>query len=362
MDSPETGGWWRFTKYALDASSLERICPARQSVLRRYDPWREFRESRDALSPRLSGKRTSEPPYQALFDLIEIDNENKRVTLNHQKTMEWCSRYGLLGLLPHQALLIWLPPRWAKFGKLAAADRNWRKLAGFRGELVPQADRYFRTSTGWKFESRFIPAKSYTSACLGDPVSETDLPTGYQRPGVIWADLKQSNTGAESLKKLAPFLGEGIEPFECPPILTDGFWKRYGEPVDFFLNAIVTLYGAVTTIAKNRRDTKKLDRKGAVFLADAIVTLSALAAPASAALTFANDRSGLQQRWVAPSLLSSLALMAQQDLATGSVRICANETCRQLFTSSAYNAVSCGEKCRNTKNKRTWRKKPSRKS
>lgn len=151
-----SGGWWRFSRYEIRDGA---IIPAEDARLEQYDPWETYRASkRDASVSR---------PYQSLIRLLlslgafrdethdmwrlERDGEfrtlNKNVSLRipnkdltfapgeQQAIVDWCSRYGLLGILPHAAISIELPLR---FGLRTGRGRHLqRQRIRVNGKWVP---------------------------------------------------------------------------------------------------------------------------------------------------------------------------------------------------------------------------------
>jgi hypothetical protein len=132
------------------------------------------------------------------------------------------------------------------------------------------------------------------------------------------------------------------------------FWEIYWEPVVDFLSAASKLTECLMTIAKGR-----VPGTVPVALDDyalAFHGLNGLAETARWMLDPARDGS-LQERLETPTLLSALAMQALRDLVRRrTLQICANETCRNLFGSAAYQARYCSPRCRLTVNKRTVRR------
>jgi hypothetical protein len=64
----------------------------------------------------------------------------------------------------------------------------------------------------------------------------------------------------------------------------------------------------------------------------------------------------VEQRVVSPSLLGSLAIMAQQDLASDRRVIrCANARCRLVFVAVGYQTRHCSRQCAFVAEKRAYR-------
>src|SRR5215831_7766031 len=107
-----SGIWWRFSAYRLLDGYIR---PARGAKLTTYDPWSENLNAR-------SKKRA--PAYVVLLDLVkafrlratmEKGVEQSVLTPESRDALlEWCSRNGLLGVLPHAAVRVTLAPRWER--------------------------------------------------------------------------------------------------------------------------------------------------------------------------------------------------------------------------------------------------------
>src|SRR6266581_4208348 len=115
-----SGGWWRFSEYEIHDGAIK---PARNAKFERYDPWEIYGTS--------EWNTTISRPYQSLMGLVlslgAVFDEhtvtwrlrNKRfiegsLTSDEQaEVLDWCSRFGLLGILPHLAVTIQLPLRFA---------------------------------------------------------------------------------------------------------------------------------------------------------------------------------------------------------------------------------------------------------
>src|ERR1035441_3469048 len=107
-----TNEWGKFSQYEIHN---DHIRPAPGAHFERYDPWEFYREGR-----KISG---GQPPYQTLIDLAITlgayrDSESGHWgyrqwlwnSAQRAQVLSWCARFGLLGILPHVALSIDLPP------------------------------------------------------------------------------------------------------------------------------------------------------------------------------------------------------------------------------------------------------------
>src|ERR1700688_2300599 len=134
------GRWWRWTRYEI---SNGYIRPAREARLQVYDPWKVWLETR-SLAKNSDQQKLQEAPYQALLALLDelryrqpgdIPLDFKPGDLNmmlasltadsEEKTLEWCARYGLLGVLPHRAVQVTLAPQRGSQIQYAKIGAGW---------------------------------------------------------------------------------------------------------------------------------------------------------------------------------------------------------------------------------------------
>ena len=92
----------------------------------------------------------------------------------------------------------------------------------------------------------------------------------------------------------------------------------------------------------------KLARQGMKLINSLVAGVSVIALP--------SQEGPIRQRWVSPSLLGSLAMMALLDLSELR-RVLPCENCRQVFVTESYQQKFCSERCRNTAQKRRQRAK-----
>lgn len=354
MDRIQAAYWWRFSKYEI---RNEAICPAEGATLEPYDPWEAFEDARAGNQPSGQGKRIIEPPYRQLFSVVRENKKKKQVTYDDALIIDWCSRFGLLGILPHRVHSITLPARWGTTED-SRDRRMWRKFHGIEGErLLPVVTQHVRTPTGWSSSRHPFPPMRGTEGRLGAAVDESGLLPDWPQPGIIWAGLTEMTPSADSLGKLGPFFRVvSSREAEYPMPLSPSFWEVYAEPLYEFQNAVDLLSYSVKTIALlKKKPGGELRGADGVRLLNAVQKLNALAAPVCVSLSPSSDGSKLVQKWAGPSLLSSLALMALLDLAEGLLRSCGN--CSGAFVTSAYQGTYCSKKCRETALKRLLRKR-----
>jgi hypothetical protein len=134
---------------------------------------------------------------------------------------------------------------------------------------------------------------------------------------------------------------------------SEGFARRYREPVEAFLDAALAFRDAVEILGEMKPfDLSTGSENDRVRYATAI--LNALLNPVSPAVIAMNDGT-IRQYWVAPTLLGSFAMMALQDLSDPVRRFLRCQACQQIFLSRSYQAAYCSESCRRTAYKRRRR-------
>jgi hypothetical protein len=181
-------------------------------------------------------------------------------------------------------------------------------------------------------------------------VSEADLPPDARRPAALMMNLNGSVIEEEPLDKSwadhfpdVPY-GERVT-FPYPHPATQEFWDMYSEPVSEFVLAAWLLVNGLEAI--NAPANRNAPAAGALRLAH----LASYGVP-----YLSRERDGsYRQHWIAGSLLSAMAFMAMEDIAGNLLHQCL--TCRTFFLSEAYQAEYCSPKCRNTMQKRRYRKK-----
>ena len=361
-----TGGWWRYTKYEVRG---EHIAPASDATLECYDPWDQYHRSQvDSGVP---------APYQTLLklaaDLQDSRNEpDKAVRL----ILDWCSRFGLLGILPHTAIRIDLPVRYladvSSFNPVIRTHTRTggRWISNKRRGVIPGAmlDEGELGQAVWKLNtlSRSVAqsgaqgtdvrqtlsqlmnislhehellrkaAKNRADLVLGDLVPKGD-PNDYRDPTVafdsqvqVWAD---TTTEVDPLPVTSilglyfpEFSGDGEE-FECPLPLSLDFWRQYREAVpEFYIYALGFFHAA-----------------GGLNSKPSLGDLEAFIKPAGVYLSQGPD-DRIEERWLCPSLLSLFGRMLIQDISAGK-RILRCDCCGSPFVTDSYQGRYCSERC-----------------
>lgn len=344
------GGWKRFEKYVILNGY---IYPVPNAELTWYSPWDLYDKDRD------------DPPYKSLLNLADKINLNPNTSLkihaltpeNERDILNWCGKYGHLGILPHRTQMLTLHPRWEP---LPPESKDPKR----RNMLYASQYTYFRTNIGWSGSySQYFGRDVYylidEPEKSGDPVEEQYLPKGSQKSGAFLRDLDRFNIKFEELSKTwalffpsVPTEKQNIHQYPTPG--TDEFWNQYVEPTRHFILGAKALRNAVDLLQSIKPLKDRTDEdKNNIFRG--MTLLHCLIAPAQLALT-PTDEGGFSQHWVTTSLLSSLATMVLQDL-TGGRRLLRCETCGTLYLTDAYQSRYCSDKCRHTAQKRRYRQR-----
>ena len=369
------GRWGRFTRYELRDGYIR---PAPDAIFEWYDPWEVYRKSwdKEALDSdrenyiAISDLRKRGQSYHSLLHLLKklrfIPTPHGRIAFFNPESqhghryelapeseptlLKWCTKYGLLGILPQQTYAAFLAPRW---------EGEWGNT------LWPNQRIYLRTNTGWSASIKQqigvgSPVLTDQPERKGEIITEESVSEQYSHSGVLIQDLKSFDIRYESLSQtwgaFFPHIPiEERETYQYPVPLSEDFWQLYAESIADFLQGAQTLFEALTylTSRESLDDTSENDlRRGRDIL-------HALVAPVGLAL-YPTDQGVLRQQWVAPSLLASFAAMALLDLAEKRLLRCLH--CNALFPSDAYRAAYCSDRCRHTARKRRYRERNTEKA
>lgn len=332
----QIGYWWRAEEYVLQDGYIR---PAPGAAFVRYDPWDHYRLARQ------HGKQEDLTPYQELLKLADIRfvfNQGRFVVEadDAQKLLEWCNRYGLLGVLLHRVQEVRLAPRWHRMVLLPSPKPN---------VLFPTQRHITRAATGWR--SQYIQRLD-GYVIRDEPDREGSLVEEGLRPADMTAGAWVRKIDAfdwqwESLSKtwvrfFPDTPREERETREYPLPLSEEFWREYAEPLDQFVNAVRALEDALRYLQEPTEVRRGRDK------------INALAGDVN--LTLLTSEEGFRQAWVSTSLLGTLAAMAIFDL-SGGKRVLRCETCGRPFVSGAPTARYCSPTCRQTAQKRAYRQR-----
>ena len=301
------GRWWRFERYQVRDGYIR---PAPGADWEPYDPWKAHR-----LQKR--------PPYLELVDAISDVSPEAVIPTGHwagfagprftcsettqERVLDWCARFGLLGLLPHDLL-----------------------QARLAGSIVR------RTSVGdsWVREPYFYErAKEPIAELVFDEGGSGAIPLAEP---AAWYHYFPDVPGGEWESRQIAIPG------------SDEFWRGYAEPLNDFVATAARLRELVCDAA----DPAVGKRKRAVT-ASAFDSLNSLIA--SVRRTVALDRRGRPAAsWGSPSLLGHLAMQVSQDLIGGSRLV--RCVCGTVTTTSHPSKRWCSNRCGNRERVRRCRR------
>jgi hypothetical protein len=331
-----TGHWWRWTRYQIRGGYIR---PARSAQLRVYDPWKLWLATRP-LARSSNQRGSNETPYQSLLALLreleyrppgnapldfkpgEVDLMPVPLTADSEtKLLGWCADYGLLGVLPHRAVQVTLAPR-------------------TRVQL-----QYTKIGAGWTVTARPTRRRSVLTPCA--------VLQPLRGAGPVVEPLDR--TWSRFFPQVPP---DQRETFGYPEPLTKDFWAKYAEPVAEFLSgmrALGELHQAIQLFQARQPSLRRIGNLQAFLAGGPDLIPQGLIAGVGLALEWDRSRH-VELKWVASSLLASLALMMLQDLAHGRALQCPR--CGRAFITGAYQGRYCSVRCRWVTQKREYRKKP----
>ncbi len=323
-----SGEWFRFSRYEMRNGS---IAPAPKARFRTYDPW--------GLDDR---------PYRALsliFDIPEPWQMSAHRPEVVEAVLEWCNQFGLLGTLLHRLVAVTYAHRWER-----------QPVKGAKGRVFAIATQATHWPTPLAWNTRTIGSTMAEGADLiGATVPADKLPDDAIEPHVLLRDIPGSSRPGPPIRDepLSETWGKYFPnvprsqwmSFDYPTPGSKKFWAAYGEPVAEFVLGAYSLMNALEAI---------LQPKNELAVPLGTTRLTDLSVCAHPILDIGED-SARRQRWASSSLLSTLALMAMEDLTEDVVHKCA--TCGTLFTATSYQAEYCSATCRQTMQKRRYRQR-----
>ena len=366
---PHTQTWWRFSRYELRDGYIR---PAPDATLEEYAPWDQHRSGRDARM------KKQQPPYQELVGVLHdfryaLDSSGTHVPepKAEEALLDWCRRYGLLGLLPHQAQMVAFRPRYV-----------WAPTIEFK-DLVPswESGEYVRQVGTWRVHYAYDssdspdrvlsdeddPPTSLPNPSLCDE-APPDKPDDFPKPEVLTQNL-DGHWERKSLDEGWFHYFPGADSNESTPLpLTPEFWKVYAEPLDDFVKAAAMLAMTMEYYTGTPRGGGRSSPPGQVTRVTSFEPAPdvptrrkfpdvAYLRPEDQFMRLLQGVSPVVEttkrgtKWThrevlrAPSLLGTLAAMLLTDVTQGQeMRICG--VCSKRFVSGAHAAKYCSPTCR----------------
>ena len=347
---PSTGAWVRFDGYEIRDGLIR---PRSRSEMFKYDPWalyRELLEAGEGSAPYV--------PLIAAVDDIEVGEDGKPTRplkpREEDAILAWCRQYGLLGVLPHEALSVTLAARWDYVARAAGHPEG----VGDDPHQMALQVRYLREGGVWKdvITCNVNPKESIRSPPRGSPPEL--IPAGrvaFDTPKVVSVKMGQSilsvdDLGANWARHFPAVPPEEANTYLYPCPGSASFWKLYAEPVEEFVGAVVRLKSAMGTVgARGKGETSPT------------AAFAPLVGPVGMAVEASAD-SVLDTRWIYPTLLASLSGMVARDLsAKRRLRKCEAPPCANRYVSTAWQSKYCSTTCGKRMEMRAYRKAAARK-
>jgi hypothetical protein len=278
------------------------------------------------------------PPYQSLGKLVrEVgpDAENMKPKAR-DRLLEWCSKHGLLGILPHRTLSIVLAPRFEHRINVGTIIEELPKRFTCDAATLMVQNEYLRQPSGW--ESRVHHVRYGKGGVEGEPVPEPAASKLFDKPRALIYDEFMGRRNLESLDTTWARFFPKVPPQEWqsyayPLPATNEFWNLYAEPVSRFLHMAILLQLTLGAIGKGHPEAHETFRAFLEPIGPAVI-------PTTRDVT-------LEQRWNSGSLLATFAMMAYLDVTSGGRVIqCARDRCRVFFVTTAWQAAYCSDRCR----------------
>jgi hypothetical protein len=355
-ETPLHSAWWRFDRYEFRNPFIQ---PAADARLTQYHPWQAYDDARQAL--RKQQGRISRP-YELLIgavdqvgggsDLVRDIDPNVPVRFGNRSAglitaqvlpdvetfgplLEWCARFGLLGILLHQTRSVTLQPRLLT-------------KKGFPPH--PMQIRYNRFGGNW------IQGSHEPIVAWSKEAKEGDLiPLGPQFPDPNSIAGVTDATGRRYAVETIPLAENWALFFDVPEDeratyfypqpLTAEFWRLYREPLEGIVDAARTLKLALLESGTPQHQAGAARRLN--FLLDSVTP------------EIRPARGRFVQRFASSSLLGTLALMAVQDL-SDDAKLQECPGCKKLFVATRPKEVHCSPTCRHRMQKRNQRAEKSK--
>ncbi len=342
------GLWPRFNSYIIrEKGGRQFIGPAENAKLEIYDPFAALNTNNLAENDNsLSANREMHPPYihfLSLFNELEIDlktsygiaKADKLTTQQKSVICDWCSRYGLLGILFHEVKMFRLPyvdrqPEGNMYKSIAFSKRQGKWYAHdfhFQGTQLQNPKAVTSSFQDW--QKGEVELESCTSSSFVAGVEDA----------FYWSD---------------PYwIADNYFPFSRDIINTlktsdsNEVWKGYCEPLDFFWDKLTMLTKGLVLLAHSHTQYQ---------YEEGVRALTRLLGESPVFYGFFKGK--VVPNYRTPSLISAYSLMALEDAARGSrIFQCENEKCRSWFTSKRINAKFCTAACNTVQQQRKHRKR-----
>lgn len=338
--------WWRAHRYELRQGVIR---PAHDAETEWYAPWDVYEDRKNINS--------SCAPYAELLTLLDnlgldFSGDFEKVQTDSpafwagvhedfsagdiQAVLDWCGEWGLLGVLPHDAVSI--------------------SVRGNPAESPFSDGRAAASSQYQRINGRWSHAVSYGS----ENVKTEALMSVYSNYG--GADVERA-TLSDAVWPFFPDVPLCEADTYCyPEPLSEQFWLQYGEPLPNFLQSAITLALAIKQMSpeylqENFRRSRLPGnepgswREGTWIESPTYLQYDEwhsladrLLAPIGQSVEYSDAGPDLRLIWNMPSLLSAFGQMAVHDAIAG-VRVGRCPCCLRSYTTAAYQAIYCSQRC-----------------
>ncbi|MGH8542973.1 MAG: hypothetical protein ACREX3_04915 [Gammaproteobacteria bacterium] len=168
-----TTQWWRWSRYEIVGEDVLRggwIVPARNASLEACNPFDEHRELWRRKAKGSGSQVYRELPY---VELARLAGEVNQTALGsgelEKRVLDWCNRYGLLGVLRHRTLQAFQWPHWEECeGGVRAVQHQVAGIRAWQNRHVMD-----------------LPRPAGADRRPGDPLSEEDAAALFEEAGFL---------------------------------------------------------------------------------------------------------------------------------------------------------------------------------
>lgn len=384
---PGGSRWWRFDDYEVVDDT--HIAPAPDAEFEEYDLFEDH--------DRFWGgrQREEEPPYVQLVEVNPNDID---------QLLEWCNRYGLLGILPHRTSEVRFWPRWSGAAVTGLAGGRVAEQAYFRwgdgggpGTVVTPVPRGGAEGGDRESEGR--------SRSLGDKISREEVEVAIGRslskgPSIEKPGARVRRIHSGQIQRVGLVEGYGqffprrplvtdwvrdhhqwaaeperpgpltwgrrerderlvqLETQDYPRPATEEFHRQYGEPIPLlqrYVRQIKGVYdfwhdaaeaGTYDDLQRERRIVRPHSDREQPFEEFRAALRSVSPNPTPEA-TGEGEGFRWPLSWEIPSLYAGLSVMMYQDFGPGEAVAKRCIECQTPFTTSRTDRKYCSDRCGN---------------
>jgi len=341
--------WWRFKKYTICGRAVR---PEAGQEPIPYDLWEPF----EAVQGKYRTVKTLWGEFMETARQVQADAPHGYTPSAQGESLilDWCQKYGLLGILPGQAQVIILPPTYVRSDEYRGGTSRkrlilQRKHARIAGRWVTPELAIREDSATAEDDSGWRP---------GDLVPQSQWPDSIEAPRTLfWGWENFEWQAPPDNENLLGFFAQPPSHGQYPQPLSPDFWRTYQEPVVEWMRAAVVFSQSaelVSRYAAARYSNQPWPAEQVSLAKRALWLLNSLSTSESYAYEF--GPSTLKRESVSASLLSAMAEMFLLDIMDRR-RVLRCGTCHRFMISNDVKARYCCVRCRNTAQTRRYRQK-----